>query len=1134
MAERDPDWWATPGTQRAKEIQQQQAQRGVLGNLQAGAQETAAADILELGIEEGGRLLEETRSTSEGFDPVGAVTSALTNLGIRGLGVLGARAGDEEDYSDKYEELTTGVPMQYWDEILDEPNLPAAQRARARVTDQLQRAQISAQQQGITQNLAMIAGGIVDVDAPLMFMTGGGYKAASVARQTLRASQRIGLSPAAALRASSAAVGASAGLQAGALVGATQVGIRETADWTLVADAALQGLVLGGAVNPLLGGDIQLGARAAQDELYSRMARDDMPTSPNVDAGNAERLHPEDHQGPVVFEDEAPLTATRDAPLVESTVGARMVRPTPGAQTTPVTGVSEEVADLSQMMDNWRHDSQWQDWKIAEQDEWWAKVATEGRFNPLVFSTSDFRTLYKSESSGMNWLLGNVFESPNGLGRGRYTAAAGMEMYHRRIAQQFAQPLEQASKDWARRNGALGPLGNPDEASVRTFNREVMLEMNDRALGRTPPTRDQAVIKAADALDKAGEVSIDIGKGAPGQLAVDGFDNIPKRSGYSPYVWNGQKLLKLERDGVVDRKAVVDGLAQAYRLAGIEATKDAHAVAKAVVDRAAAKGEDINTNLIGLLSGDGREWLNTALETSGMPVAEREALMRRLTGDVEERGKESFAKTRNDIDLNHSIQTKDGSDLRVVDLMNQDLHGVWQRYTRRLAGSAALARVGITNRTQIENVIQAIHAQQRAIGEELVDGDRIRAMFSHFEGGPIKGWSAISGRLEDGVLPEAALLKRMTNLSLLGKLGLAQLAETGASIAATGFENWYNRTLREMRKDMTNDVLDDLAFMMGDLGADHRMFAEHLDLDDMNASDKGQWFQYVNGLSQKGQYYQGYVSGFNHVRSHQQRVAAAAITDKIFRAVKAELDAGNRFLTDEGLRTRMRADLGLFDEDFTYLFDLVESGVIEFQSYNGKTFVNRINPDQWDADQALTFGAAITRNMNQVVQKSMAGEADAWMHTTVGSLITHLKTFPLQAMQKQFIRNARHMDQQGLNTVLMGMATAGAAVMIRDLIDGRERDPADLAKAALGYSNMTGWVPMAVDPVMTMLGLEDYRINQYGPHSQATVPALDWTNRAMRLPGAAADQLTGQADWHDEQSLRALPYANTVFLSWML
>jgi hypothetical protein len=106
-------------------------------------------------------------------------------------------------------------------------------------------------------------------------------------------------------------------------------------------------------------------------------------------------------------------------------------------------------------------------------------------------------------------------------------------------------------------------------------------------------------------------------------------------------------------------------------------------------------------------------------------------------------------------------------------------------------------------------------------------------------------------------------------------------------------------------------------------------------------------------------------------------------------------------------------------------------------------------------------------------------------------------------------------------------------VAVRDAIDGRERSTSDLAKAAFGYSNMTGWVPMVYDPMMTMVGLEDLRINQYGPHSETTLPALDWANRALRLPGAAADKLTGQDDWHDRQSLRALPYANTVFLSWM-
>jgi hypothetical protein len=1125
MAERDPDWWATPGTQRAKEIAQAQAQRGILGNLRAGAASTNAADVVNLATQEGGALLEETRAEVQSADPLDYLGTALTNLGIRGLGVLGVRTGEEEDYSDKHEELTSGVPMQFWDEILDEPNLAAARRARARVDNQLQSAAINAQQQGVAQNLALMAGGIVDVDAPLMLMTGGGFKAAAIARSTMRMSRAVGLSPRAALLTSSSAVGASAGLQAGVAVGAGQAALRETTDWTMVADIALQSMILGGAANPLLKGDIQLGVRAAQEELYTRMARDDLPLEAGVDAGNAGRLHPEDFAEPV---EETPLTATRE---VDSTVGARQVQPSPGATTTPVTGVSDSVKDRSQMMDNWRHDSGWQGWKEDAADEWWTRVATSGLAN---FTTDNWRKLYTSGSSGMNWMLGNVFESPNGLGRGRYTAAAGIEMYHRRIAQQFVRPLEEASKDYAKRTGAVNSFGLPRREAVATFNREVMLEMNDRALGRPSAGRDPAIVKAADALDAAGETSIDILKGAPGQLAVDGFDNIPKRSGYSPYVWNGQRVLQLERDGVVDRKAIVDGMALAYRAAGIAATKDAHAVAKAVVDRAVAKGEDVNTNLIGLLSGDGREWLNTALEGSGMSVVEREALMKRLTGEVEERGKESFAKARNDIDLNHRIQTKDGSDLRVVDLMNNDVHGVWQRYTRRAAGSAALARVGITNRMQIEDTIQAIHAQQRAIGEELTDGDMIRAMFSHFEGGPIKGWSKRSGRIEEGVMPEVALAKRMTNLSLLGKLGLAQLAETGATIAATGFENWWNRTMREFSKDLSNDaVLDDLAFMLGDLGEDHRLFAEHLDMDDMHSTDRGQWFQYANGLSQKGQFYQGYLSGFNHVRGYQQRIVAAAVTDKLFRAVKKDADAGWSFLQDEGLRRRFREDLGLDDEALTTMFDLVQSGVIEFETAGNKTFVNRLNPDQWDPDFALTFGSAITRNMNQVVQKSMAGEADTWMHTTVGSALTHLKTFPLQAIQKQFIRNGRHMDQQAVNTVLMGLATAGIAVAVRDAIDGRDRSVSDLAKAAFGYSNMTGWVPMAYDPLMTMVGLEDLRINQYGPHSETTLPALDWANRALRLPGAAADKLTGQDDWHDRQSLRALPYANTVFLSWM-
>lgn len=1099
-----------PGTQREREIEQQEAQRGFFGNIAAGFEETALSDAMVAFEQEGTPLIEERDAN---------VWNPVDRLRTYGALLLGERAGGEQDYSDRYEELTTGIPSQFHEEILDEPNAAAAERARMRILDQLNRAQISAQQQGLSQNLAMIAGGFLDVDAPLMTVTGGGYKAAAVARHAVRASRAVGLSPQGALRTSSAAVGLNAGLQAGIAVGSAQAAIRETADWTLVAESALMSTILGGAANPLLRGDVNLAGRAAQEELYKRMARDDpsLHDSPNVDPTAAERLHAEDFQGPVVFEDG-----------VESTVGAQQVQPAPGVVQTPMdANMSDAVKDIGTMADNWRHDSDWQDWKIAEQDEWWAQVALSGLFN---VTTDNWRQMYKSNSSVMNWMLGNVFESPNGMGRGRYTAATGMESYHRRIAQQFTQPVSEAFRDYGRRHnvGAL-PGTSAYNTALQRFNREVMLEMNDRALGRTPPTRDPAVVRAADAYDRAGAESVRIAKGDNGQLSVDGFDAIPERSGYSPYVWNGRRMRQLERDGVVRRSDVVNAMAVAYRTAGLQATKDAHIVAKAVVDRAMAESDEINTNLIALLSGDGREWLNKALENNGMPQADREALLKRLTGEVEERGKESFAKKRNDIDLNHQIQTADGSELRVVDLMDQDMHGVWQRYTRRMSGAAALARVGITNRAQREQFIQAAQAQQRALGEDPVDGDQLRAMLSHFDGGPVHGFSKFGRRYEKGVAPEAALVKRMTNLALLGKLGFAQLAETGAAIAASGLENWMRRgpmaLLNDELKKGNKELLDDLAFITGDLGRDHHLFSEHLDLDDMNASDRGEFMTKAHRLSQQATYYQGFVSGFNHVRGFQQRVAAGAITDKIFRTVREVAEGRTSY--DQKFLDRMRADLGIFPEDLAELERLVNAGTIEFAP---EGFVNRINADQWDTDVAERFGSTIVRNMNQVVQKSLAGEQDTWMHTTVGSIITHLKTFPLQAMQKQFVRNVRHLDAQTRNTVLMGAATAALAIMVRDKIDGRDRDLADTAKTAFGYSNLTGWVPMIWDPAMTMLGMEDMRINQYGPHNDYTPATVTWANRAARLPGAAIDTLTGDADYWDSQSLKALPFANVAGL----
>jgi hypothetical protein len=231
------------------------------------------------------------------------------------------------------------------------------------------------------------------------------------------------------------------------------------------------------------------------------------------------------------------------------------------------------------------------------------------------------------------------------------------------------------------------------------------------------------------------------------------------------------------------------------------------------------------------------------------------------------------------------------------------------------------------------------------------------------------------------------------------------------------------------------------------------------------------------------------------------------------------------------LERRALLDFGLDRSTMDYIETLIQNGTIEIRTTGTHKYVHRLNMDQWDADMADEFGAGITRSVNQQVQKSMAGEQDVWLHTEAASLLMHLKTFPMQAVSKQFARNMRFMDQQNWATLGMGMATAYVAVSVRDAIDGRDRSTFERAKAAFGYSNMTGFVPMVTDPAMTALGLEDYRFNQYGPHSEASVAALDVGNRLMRVPGAIGDYASGDANGYDRQAMLALPFANTLGLS---
>jgi len=274
-------------------------------------------------------------------------------------------------------------------------------------------------------------------------------------------------------------------------------------------------------------------------------------------------------------------------------------------------------------------------------------------------------------------------------------------------------------------------------------------------------------------------------------------------------------------------------------------------------------------------------------------------------------------------------------------------------------------------------------------------------------------------------------------------------------------------------------------------------------------------------------YIQGYTSLVNTVRSFQQEVAVLGMMDKISRMIKdGDMEAFQ-------LGGRIQRDTGLDVDHFNRLKQLVDDGTIVFKTegtiLGDVTYVDRLNLHLWPEDLAQDFASALGRSEAQIVQQALAGETSRWMHTVWGASLTHLQTFPLLAIQKQFFRNAMSRDGQTVALALAAYGSAYMALSLRDMLTGTERDAAERAKTAFGYSNITGWMPMYSDPVMSVLGFEDLRVNSFGPYARPfSVPIVDTFNNLYRAPGAAVRAMQGDDDWTDRQAVRSVPFFRLV------
>lgn len=972
---------------------------------------------------------------------------------------------DVEQY---WEDNKGSIPIEYGKEFEGVKSTAEADALKAAIERDLHNMQLI----GAKGDLGLALGfatGIVDVDLPLALVTGGTSKFASTGAR--------------------AAYGAATGAATAMALEATGAALSPTKGYGDVITGGLFGSLLGGVGGVKFNKSVHKTAAEFTEAIdpeygYNQFDTDVSPVvAPEPVYTATPDVSVEPTKGPMTFEVDG-----IEKPQQFSSVGAAGPA-TPDFDYASMSGTSQKVYDEAVQanqqsgvytklegvdLQNFDAPSR----RIAER-------FIEG-INHIPGLKTDYDNLVDSSSVIETRLAYDLFESAEGRARNATSAAMLQDAYYKQLATRSMIPVNDAFSKWAKeRNMNFFDQQNPAKRDM--FDRDVVLELERRYWeGVEDASVNPHVKQAADAIDDNMSHAVDVGKGREGEASIAGFETIEKKSGYYRHKWDGAKMRKLMKEKGIRERDLVAALAVGYRksMPGLS-DADRLVFSRAVIRRAMRSEEGVDSNLITTLDADGRAYLEEVLLDNGTPKPVIERLMRGLTGKAEERGKLGQTKQRMQVDL----RTKVG-DLQLVDLIETNLNRSLSMYNRQIAGSAALARKGITSKAKKKEIIDAAVQERAARG--IVDPDRreyLEKLFTHFDAGPIAG----------GLDPRLVSAKRITNLALLNQLGLTQLAEAGPAIAEFGWKEFARLSGNEFKqlfsKGTKSPILEELKPLLGEIGSEHKLFRDDLALDEMraDAADAGQISQIIGKIERgtaAAQRAQGYISGFYKVRQMQQRVAVAGMANKVIQNLR------------DGTNLDRMADLAIDPKIKKY----IDNGTVEFMQ-DGT--VNKLNLDKWDAADAEAFALSLNRSQNQIVQKAMAGEDSIWMHSDMGSLFMHLKSFPMTAMRKQAARNLKIGDSTTMTTFLWAMATAGTVFMAKQIINGRgdDMDAEKIIKGAFGLSNMTGFIPMWTDPLASMLGMDDLKFSQYGRSGVdtgiiAVPPAIPTLNRMLHAPGA--------------------------------
>jgi hypothetical protein len=912
------------------------------------------------------------------------------------------------------------------------------------------------------------------------------------------------------LRSASIAAGEGAVIESFLIQNDTQRGIDE------IGVAAVGSFVLGGALGALTR-KANPELADATDELDELAADANARNMYDEHAENAGRASYQIDEPANDIMDTDSLDALRDEALAkqDTSAGAAQVEGTEIAEEAFVVGDEEMYDSMAE--------------RVRDSAE--VPVHTKG-FNVGSGSTqtskvqSAYASIDHSQNGAFRSIGRDLLENPQGNRVPEETAAILKHKFETQMQGAGKNGYNEGYNAWMKSQGgniiSRGIGRNREE-----FDKLVRLEVDS-----PNPSAPASVKQAAKGFADQMEMGLKIRK----DNDVVGFENVQTDRTYAPVMIKGRAV-----DNAVSRtspQAVRRTMSKAYQTGRHKIPAMlANKIAKVQYNRAIDSTLSAKQAFDGVFNAAEKERIIAELRSAGVDDRAIRNLVEETARESDGRSMSNRAKSSLHMNINAQV-----GDVKMIDLLDNDMGILADGYIKEAAGDSAMARKGFRTQEDFERQIDAAERAGRNNGQDAAnakhEADILRDAAKLIYGQSLEGENSEGFRRLRGV---TASLR-------LQNVGFAQIPEMARITSVLGFRNamasvpqvgfFWTRSKRAGNKiagEHHDEVMRDMESLVGfPIGEDNAMAAHSVHreaIGDDAGEGFGQAFDSVMaGLGRVGKY----ASGFQQIQGNYERVAMRGIYLRMADAVQD----GNW-----GKFAKSMDEAGL-DEAFRKEFT-------KTMKANPKTLANGrkgldFNAMTPEARETLITG--MHRISGRVVQKNFIGDNSVWMSTTLGKMMTQFKSFSITSIEKQAVH-----DVQGDKTIaalifMQSTMFAGLAYTAKHVMkSGGQDDPQAYLDEKFEAKNL-GWgiatalpqvagLNLAGDALASLNMLPDAAMAQrhgevgYSGYNIGSIaPALGLGQDVAEATHSLVDLMKGDGDGYKtaEKWRKLAPLANSI------